>query len=76
MDGVTSTTLFLCAGATLAQDHGRLEAQVEALTQEVCALKEKWQRDRDALRIKEKQVRPLPPGHPSSADEHSSCSTG
>lgn len=41
-------------GASLAQERGRMEAQVEALSQEVKDLREQTQRERDTLRIKEK----------------------
>ena len=43
-------------GATLAQDRGRLEAQVDALSEEVKSTREQLQREREALRIKEKQA--------------------
>ena len=33
-----------------------MEAQVESLSQEVCSLREQVQRERDALRVKEKQL--------------------
>ena len=41
-------------GASLAQERGRMEAQVEALSQEVKDLREQTQRERDTIRIKEK----------------------
>ena len=43
-------------GATLAQDRGRMEAQVDALSQEVKSLQEHLQSERDASRIKGKQI--------------------
>ncbi len=43
-------------GATLAQDRGRMEAQLEGLSLEVKTTREQLQREREALRIKEKQV--------------------
>lgn len=43
-------------GATLAQDRGRMEAQVEALLQEVKGLRQQTEKDRDNLRIKEKVI--------------------
>lgn len=43
-------------GATLAQDRGRLEAQVDALAEDAKSTREQLQREREAVRIKEKQV--------------------
>lgn len=43
-------------GASLAQERGRMEAQLELLTKEASSLREELQRERDALRVKEKQV--------------------
>lgn len=43
-------------GATLAQDRGRMEAQVDALSQEVKSLQEHLQNERDSTRIKSKQI--------------------
>ncbi len=43
-------------GATLAQDRGRMEAQIESLSLDVKTTREQLQREREALRIKEKQV--------------------
>ena len=43
-------------GATLAQDRGRMEAQVQGLTEEVKTTREQLQREREAVRVKEKQV--------------------
>ncbi|XP_070576170.1 leucine-rich repeat and coiled-coil domain-containing protein 1-like [Ptychodera flava] len=43
-------------GANLAQDRGRLEARIDALTAEVAALKKQEERDQDALRIKSKMI--------------------
>ena len=48
--------LHTLPGATLAQDRGRMEAQVEALLQEVKGLHQQTERDRDNLRIKEKVI--------------------
>ena len=50
----THTRTHTHTGASLAQDRGRMEAQVEALTQDLKALREQSQNDRDTLRIKEK----------------------
>ena len=44
-------------GATLAQDRGRMEAQLQGLSEEVKSTREQLQREREAVRIKEKQVR-------------------
>eukprot|EP00731_Ephydatia_muelleri_P026215 Em0018g315a len=46
-------------GAALAQDRGKLEAQVESLSNEVKSLREQSQSDRDALRVKGKIVEDL-----------------
>ena len=43
-------------GATLAQDRGRLEMEVDSLSKECKSLREELGRERDAVRIKEKQV--------------------
>ena len=43
-------------GAALAQDRGRMEAQVEALTQEVRGLQDRLQQERETVRIKGKVV--------------------
>ena len=43
-------------GASLAQDRGRMEAQLDALSKETSSLRAELQRERDAVRIKEKQV--------------------
>lgn len=43
-------------GASLAQERGRLEAQLEFLTQETGTLRKQLERERDAVRVKEKQV--------------------
>ena len=43
-------------GASLAQERGRLEVQLEALTKEASSLRQELQKVRDALRIKEKQL--------------------
>ncbi|XP_035680268.1 leucine-rich repeat and coiled-coil domain-containing protein 1-like [Branchiostoma floridae] len=43
-------------GASLAQDRGRLEAKIEALTAEVSLLKKQNERDNDALKIKTKML--------------------
>lgn len=43
-------------GASLAQERGRLEAQLEFLTKETGSLRQQLERERDAVRIKEKQV--------------------
>ncbi len=43
-------------GATLAQDRGRMEAQLQGLSEEVKSTREQLQREREAVRIKEKQV--------------------
>lgn len=43
-------------GASLAQERGRMEAQLEFLTQETKTLQQQLQKERDAVRVKEKQV--------------------
>ena len=43
-------------GASLAQERGRMEAQLEVLTKENGSLHEELQRERDGLRVKEKQL--------------------
>ncbi|CAH1270558.1 LRRCC1 [Branchiostoma lanceolatum] len=43
-------------GASLAQDRGRLEAKIEALTAEVSLLKKQNERDNDSLKIKTKML--------------------
>ncbi|XP_019628740.1 PREDICTED: leucine-rich repeat and coiled-coil domain-containing protein 1-like [Branchiostoma belcheri] len=43
-------------GASLAQDRGRLEAKIEALSAEVSLLKKQNERDNDALKIKTKML--------------------
>ena len=43
-------------GASLAQDRGRLEAKIEALTTELETQKKQNEKDNDALRIKAKIV--------------------
>ncbi|XP_071785134.1 leucine-rich repeat and coiled-coil domain-containing protein 1-like isoform X1 [Asterias amurensis] len=43
-------------GSSLAQDRGRLEARIEALTAEVSSLKKHSERDNDALKIKTKML--------------------
>ncbi len=43
-------------GASLAQERGRMEAQIESLSEETKSLRQELQRLRDMLRVKEKQV--------------------
>ncbi|XP_077983130.1 leucine-rich repeat and coiled-coil domain-containing protein 1-like [Glandiceps talaboti] len=43
-------------GANLAQDRGRLEARIDALSAEVSALKKQQERDQDSLKIKSKMI--------------------
>ena len=43
-------------GASLAQERGRIEAQLDSLTNENKTLREELARERDRVRIKEKQV--------------------
>lgn len=43
-------------GASLARERGRLESQVDALGAENTSLREELQKERDAVRIKEKQL--------------------
>ena len=43
-------------GATLAQDRGRIEGQLDSLTKENKTLREELVRERDRVRVKEKQV--------------------
>lgn len=43
-------------GAALAQDRGRMEAQLDTLAKECRSLQEELGRERDTVRIKEKQV--------------------
>lgn len=48
--------MFVCLGASLAQDRGRLEARIEVLFTELESQKKQNERDNDALRIKAKIV--------------------
>lgn len=48
--------MFVCLGASLAQDRGRLEARIEVLLTELESQKKQNERDNDALRIKAKIV--------------------
>lgn len=48
--------LFVCLGASLAQDRGRLEARIQVLFTELESQKKQNERDNDALRIKAKIV--------------------
>jgi leucine-rich repeat/coiled-coil domain-containing protein 1 len=43
-------------GASLAQDRGRMEAELGFLTKEVGVLREQLHSERDAVRVKEKQL--------------------
>lgn len=43
-------------GASLAQERGRMEAQLDFLTQETGTLRQQLQKERDMVRVKEKQV--------------------
>ena len=43
-------------GASLAQERGKMEAQLEQLTKEGSSLREDLWRERDAVRVKEKQL--------------------
>ncbi len=43
-------------GASLAQERGRMEAQLESLTKEASSLREELQKERAAVRVKEKQL--------------------
>lgn len=48
--------LLLNLGSSLAQDRGRLEAKIEALTAEVGSLKEQQVADNEGLKIKTKVI--------------------
>lgn len=53
---VTFNIIFILVGSSLAQDRGRLEAKIEALTAEVASLKKQQVADNEGLKIKTKVI--------------------